>query len=120
MIFTMLNAGRAGATDACREKGVKQIGNVRDWYPDAPDVFIASAIADVGLGAPQAVGDIIVGSFQPGSVKKIGLQNADAVRLALAPKVPKAVADEIVRLRDEIIAHRISVSTEYSGPEFAA
>jgi len=31
IIFTMLNAGRTGAIEACRERGVKQIGNVRDW-----------------------------------------------------------------------------------------
>jgi basic membrane protein A and related proteins len=120
VIFTMLNAGRAGAIEACREKGAKQIGNVRDWYPDAPDVFIASAIADVSLGAPQAVADIVAGRFQPGAVQKIGLHNADAVRLALAPQVPKAVADEIARLRNEIVAQRITVTTEYNGPEFAA
>jgi basic membrane protein A len=30
-IFTMLNAGRLGAIEACREKGVRQIGNVVDW-----------------------------------------------------------------------------------------
>jgi basic membrane protein A len=31
IIFTMLNAGRSGAIDACRERGIRQIGNVRDW-----------------------------------------------------------------------------------------
>jgi hypothetical protein len=49
IIFTMLNAGRYGATEACREGGARQIGNVRDWIALVPDVFIASAIAELGL-----------------------------------------------------------------------
>ncbi|MDQ8020848.1 MAG: BMP family protein [Moraxellaceae bacterium] len=120
VIFTMLNAGRGGATQACREKGAKQIGNVRDWYPDAPDVFIASAIADVSLGAPQALGDILAGRFRPGSFNRIGLENTGAVRLALAPQVPKSVVDEVEKLRQAIVAQKIKVVTEYSGPEFEA
>lgn len=118
VIFTMLNAGRQGAIEACREKGVKQIGNVRDWYPDAPDVFIASAIADVSLGAPQAVGDLLAGQFKSGSKRLIGVENVDAVRLALAPAVSPGVVREIERLRGEIAAGRLEVETTYSGSEF--
>jgi basic membrane protein A len=120
IIFTMLNAGRSGAIDACREKSVKQIGNVRDWYATAPDVFVASAIADVSLAAPQAVADLVGGTFRPGSRNRIGLENPAAVRVAYAPTVPQALLDQVDRLRADIVTRKLVVSTEYSGPEFAA
>ena len=59
IIFTMLNAGRTGAIEACRERGVKQIGNVRDWVAAMPTVFIASAVADSGVAVLRAVEDLI-------------------------------------------------------------
>ena len=73
IIFTMLNAGRTGAIDAMREAGVKQIGNVRDWYPDAPDVFVASAVANVSMPSLVAARDLANGTWEPGKVVQIGL-----------------------------------------------
>mgnify|MGYP002040629656 FL=1 len=49
VIFTMLNAGRQGAIDACREAGVRQIGNVVDWTRRDPDVFIAVSYTHLTL-----------------------------------------------------------------------
>ena len=57
IIFTMLNAGRTGAIDACRERGARQIGNVVDWVALNPQVFIASAIADVSMAVFEAIHD---------------------------------------------------------------
>lgn len=118
IIFTMLNAGRTGAIDAMREKGVHQIGNVRDWHPDHPDVFVASAIANVSIPGFQAAKDLAEGEWQPGVVHQIGLENPEAVSLALAPDVPEEVRATIAGLTDAIVSGAIEVSVEYDGEEF--
>jgi basic membrane protein A len=107
VIFTMLNAGRTGAIEACRDKGAGQIGNVRDWVASNPDVFVASAIADSGLAVFNAVRDLANGSFKPGVFRHIGLEQPEAVRLVIAPSVPEAVRT------------KIEVPTAWSGEEFA-
>lgn len=119
IIFTMLNAGRTGAVDACRDKGAKQIGNVRDWVASNPDVFVASAIADSGLAVFNAVRDLANGSFKPGVFRHIGLEQPEAIRLVVAPNVPEAVRARIAALSAEIAAGKLVVATEWSGEEFA-
>ena len=118
IIFTMLNAGRTGAIEAMREKGVKQIGNVRDWYPDHPEVFVASAIANVSIPSLQAAKDLAAGTWEPGVVRRIGLEDPEAVSLALAPEVPEEVRARITELAEGIASGAIEVSVDYDGPEF--
>ncbi len=118
VIFTMLNAGRNGAVEACRERGIAQIGNVIDWTVIAPDVFIASAVADSGLALFNAAKDVAEGTFKAGSIRQIGLDQPDAVRLALSERVTPDVRARIEALAGEIRAKRLEVSTEWSGPEF--
>lgn len=120
IIFTMLNAGRVGAIEACRERGVFQIGNVRDWVSVDPEVFIASAIANVSIPGFLAAKDLAEGSFTPGTVRQIGLEVPEAVSLTLANSVDSGIQSEIETLAARIIAGEIAVSTEYSGPEFEA
>lgn len=117
IIFTMLNAGRQGATDAMRASGSKQIGNVIDWTRIDPDVFVASAIADVRIPGLEAARDLAEGKWQPGVIKHIGLENPEAVALTLSDSVPAAVRDQIEILRNQIVSGEIEVSTEYDGPE---
>lgn len=117
IIFTMLNAGRTGATEAMRERGVRQIGNVGDWTARDPDVFISSAVANVSIGALQAARDVADGTWEAGTIKTIGLDNVDAVSLALAPDVPEEVRARIDELREMIVSGEIEVSTDYEGPE---
>ena len=119
IIFTMLNAGRMGAIEACKENNVYQIGNVRDWTKAQPDVFVASAIANVSIAAFEAGRDMAQGTWQPGQIKKIGLSNRDAVSLALAPYVPQAVAEQIEQLAHKIAKGEIHVATTYEGAEFS-
>ena len=38
-------------TNLFRERGVKQIGNARDWVESTPDVFVGSAISDAGTNS---------------------------------------------------------------------
>ena len=118
IIFTMLNAGRTGAIDACREFGAFQIGNVRDWYEVAPDVFVASAIANVSMAGFLAAQDFLAGNLETGRIVKIGLENPEAVRLALTPDTPAYVVDTINELSAMIASGEIVVSTEYDGEEF--
>ncbi len=118
LIFTMLNAGRIGAIEACRERGVKQIGNVRDWVTAMPDVFVASAVADAGFAVFQAGRDLSDNLWKGEVVKRFGVRYPDAVRLALAPTVPPAVRDRVHALTKEMAAGAIAIPTTYSGPEF--
>lgn len=118
IIFTMLNAGRTGAIEACQEQGAYQIGNVRDWYPDAPEVFIASAIADVSIASVLATQDYLAGDLVGDRLRKIGLEVPEAVSLAMAPTVPAEVQSEIERLSQKITAGEIEIPEEYDGPEF--
>jgi basic membrane protein A len=117
IIFTMLNAGRVGAIDKCRAHKVLQIGNVRDWYPTAPDVFVASAISNAGLAGFRAAADVAAGKFAPGNKVHIGLEMAEAVSLAMAPNVSDNVRSHIENLANRIVRKEIVVSTEWSGEE---
>ncbi|APW38641.1 BMP family ABC transporter substrate-binding protein [Rhodoferax koreense] len=119
VIFTMLNAGRDGVTQACREKGTRQIGNVVDWTAVDAKVFVGSAIADVGIGVFEAVHDLRDDKFPAGKVRKVGLANAQAVRLAMAPDVPASVRARVAQVADDIVQRRTGVPETYEGAEFA-
>ena len=119
IIFTMLNAGRTGAIEACRERKISQIGNVGDWVATMPDVFIASAIADSGLALLAACEDIAGGKFTPGSISKVGLSRPEAVRLSMATNLPADVRQKIDQAAKDIMSGKLAVSTQWEGPEFS-
>jgi basic membrane protein A len=119
VIFTMLNAGRAGVIEACRARAVRQIGNVVDWVRTDPAVFIGSATADVGRGVFEAVKDTRAGAFPAGTIRRIGLSTPGAVDLTLAPDVPRPIRERIDQAKAGIAAGRIAVPEAYDGPEFA-
>ena len=119
IIFTMLNAGRTGAIEACRERGIKQIGNVSDWVAVMPDVFVASAVADSGIAVLKSVEDFLAGTLVTVRVEKIGLMRADAVRLELSPAVAADIRNRVTALAGQVKSGAIAVSTDWSGPEFA-
>lgn len=118
IIFTMLNAGREGAIAACQERGIYQIGNVRDWYLDAPDVFIASAIANVSMASVLATEDYLSGELRGNELRRVGLEVPEAVSLAIAPTVPTEIRAEVERLSQKVVAGEITIPEEYEGPEF--
>jgi basic membrane protein A len=118
IVFTMLNAGRSGAIEACRERGVKQIGNARDWVAAMPDVFVASAVADAGVAVFQAGLDLSDNLFKGERVKRFGVRDPEAVRLALAATVPQPVRTRIEGLTKEMAVGAIAIPETYSGPEF--
>ncbi len=119
VIFTMLNAGRDGVSQACREKGTRQIGNVVDWVKADPKVFVASAIADVSIGVYEAVRDVQQGKFPAGTIRKIGIANPQAVRLSMADEVHASVRARIALVAADIASGKIKVPETYEGPEFA-
>ena len=119
IVFTMLNAARGGAIEACREKRVQQIGNVVDWTTRVPDVFIGSAIADAGLAVFSAAREIVDGSFKPGIVRPIGLEDPEAVRLALSRRVSDDLRGKIVAESIDVFSDPTMVSTDWSGAEFS-
>jgi basic membrane protein A and related proteins len=119
IVFTMLNAGRIGTIEACREKGAKQIGNVSDWVASVPDVFIASAIAESGVAVQKAVEDLVGGTLKTGVVEKVGLARPDAVRLTISSTVPANIRQRVDELAERIKTGVVSVSTVWDGPEFA-
>lgn len=117
-IFTMLNAGRPGVTRAMEETGkARQFGNVRDYTQDGP-IFVGSAVADSGQAVHLAIDEFSKNTFTPGEHTAIGLENPDAVRLTLAEDVPAALRQRVEGLSQDIIEGRITVKTEYDGPEF--
>lgn len=118
VIFTMLNAGRTGAIEACRERGIWQIGNVGDFVARDPAVFLGSAMADAGLALFNAASDVVKGTFEPGRIRHIGLTDPAAVRLSVNPKVPADVHARIAALAAEIASGTLVVSTTWSGEEF--
>ena len=118
VIFTMLNAGRGGVTEACRERGTRQIGNVVDWVRTDPAVFVASAIADVSIAVFQAIRDARDGAFPAGAIRRVGIADAQAVRLSMAADVPEAVRARVARVAADIEAGRVRVPETYEGPEF--
>ena len=48
---------------------------------------------------------------------RIGLENPEAVSLALSPEVPGEVVEQVEALRDKIVSGEIEVSTEFAGEE---
>ena len=96
----------------------REFGNVRDFTQDDPKIFVGSAVADSGAAAFDAVKDFVQGDFKADTTHRIGLEDPEAVRLTLAEDVPEDVRNKIKQLTSDIVAKKITVSVEYSGPEF--
>ncbi|CAN5530452.1 BMP family ABC transporter substrate-binding protein [soil metagenome] len=118
IVFTMLGAGREGAIDACRELGIKQIGDGADWCAIHPDVFIASAVADTAWCTRQAVVDLMEGHFAGARRRSVGLScgeggvpaNESAVcRLSMAPDTSPGIRAKVDALAELIVAGKIQV-----------
>ncbi|MCU0987269.1 MAG: BMP family protein [Acetobacteraceae bacterium] len=115
LIFAMLDGGREGAIAACRARGVRQIGNVRDWTTDGP-VFAASAVADGAWACGAPIRDLAAGHFAPGAERSMGLADPRVVRLALAGDVPRGVARRVEGLAALVQAGEIAVPETWEEP----
>ena len=78
----------------------------------------ASAVANSGLGLFDAAADVVDGSFRSGVIRQIGLEQPEAVRLAVGPSIDATTQGQIKQLSDEIISGRLEVRTTYEGLEF--
>jgi basic membrane protein A and related proteins len=118
ILFAMIDGGRAGATRACRERSMLQIGNVMDWTSVEPDVFIASAIADSGHCIELAVADFLAHALGIGSKRTIGLEDPRFVRLSLSDRVTPAARESVERAHSQLLAGTLeATSHSYEGPE---
>lgn len=118
ILYTMLNTGRTGAIEACRERGVAQIGNARDWTKVDPEVFIASAIADTGRLVYDWLVRVLADPRAPGRLAELGVEDPQAVRLEMGPRVPPEVRVRIEALRATLVQMRPPWGIEYDGEEF--
>lgn len=118
IIFTMLNTGREGASDAMRGTSVRQIGSERDWVSVEPAIFVGSAVADVSEAVMRATQNLVDGQWLPGEVVRIGLEEASVVNLSLGEDASDAVMDTLVELRSALLSGEIKPSVYYHGGEF--
>ncbi len=108
LVFAMLDGGREGAIAACRARGVRQIGNVRDWTTDGP-VFAASAVADGAWACGEPIRDLAAGRFQAGAHRPVGLSEPRVVRLAMAGDVPRGILRRVEELAAAVQAGAVVV-----------
>lgn len=120
VLFTMLGAGREGAIRACRELGVRQIGDGIDWCAIHPDVFLASAVADSGWASRRAIEDFIGGRFQPGGRHAVGLEDPSVCRLASASVVSAEIIARLAALAQDVLDGKVTVAPQWQGQEFDA
>ncbi|CAG2138749.1 hypothetical protein LMG31506_02003 [Cupriavidus yeoncheonensis] len=118
VIFAMIDGGRDGAIAACRELGIRQIGNVLDWTVRAPDVFLASAIADSGRCVERAIADFRRDAVPFGGAVTFGLAERDVVRLALARDVGHAARAQVEAWGSKLIDGTVRPGLQYEGEEF--
>lgn len=119
IIFAMIDGGRDGVSQACRELPIRQIGNVLDWVARDPAVFLASAVADSGSCVLQAIEDYAQQRFQPQVVRRYGLEDPDCVRLVCGESVSQQHKDVLAQWQGQIVSGMLEPATEYSGPEFS-
>lgn len=112
--FAMLDGGRPGAMSALQRHGARAIGNVRDWTLGDP-CFLASAIADNGWCIAAALEAHLRDDWRDA---RVGIEQPDAVRLALAPDVPGELAARCASLAADVAAGRIAIPEHYDGPQF--
>jgi basic membrane protein A len=118
ILFTMLNAARRGATEACRAAGIRQIGNALDWVRDDPQVFVASALARIDLGVERAIADMVAGHV-PAEIVAFGLADGDFVSLSMAGDVPQTARVAVAEAAEALRSGRIALPETYDGPEFS-
>jgi basic membrane protein A len=118
IVFTMLGTGRQGVIAACRARRAKQIGDGVDWCAVAPDVFVASALADVSWGTYQAVADFAAGRFRAGHHTTVGLERPQLCGLAMCPEAPGSLRSFVAEVRSGILDGALRIPDDWSGTDF--
>lgn len=112
--FQMLDAGRPGAIEACRQAGIRAIGNVHDWTAEDA-VFLASAVADNGVAMEAAIAAFLADRWED---RRIGLEDPAAVRLAYAADVAPELAARCEALRIAVLGGAVEVPEHWAGAEW--
>jgi len=118
IVFAMIDGGRDGVSQACRELRMQQIGNVLDWVERDPSVFLASAVADSGSCALQAIEDHAQDRFAPQTIQRYGLENPDCVRLVCGVAVSQQQQAALAHWQQQLLTGAVQPDTEYAGEEF--
>jgi basic membrane protein A and related proteins len=118
VLFAMIDGGRPGVSQACREHAVWQIGNVLNWVERDPEVFLASAICDSGAVIAQAVEDFAQGNLVLGGCQRFGLERPDLVRLEIAPWVSDEMKQIVAQWQQRILEGSVSIQEHYKGIEY--
>lgn len=118
VLFAMIDGGRPGVSQACREHAVWQIGNVLNWVERDPEVFMASAICDSGAAITQAVNDLAKGQLVLGGYKRFGLESPDLVRLEIAPWVSDDVKEVVAQWQQRILDGSVDIQESFDGLEY--
>ena len=119
VVFAMIDGGRNGTSQACRDLGLRQIGNVLDWVQRDPAVFLASAVADSSLCVERAIADFAADTLQPGHLRTFGLEDPAAVRLALHPQVPASIRASLDDWSQRLLQGGIDAAPDFEGEELA-
>lgn len=118
VLFAMIDGGRPGVSQACREHAVWQIGNVLNWVQRDPEVFMASAICDSGAAIAEAVHDLAQGTLVVGGYKSFGLERPELVRLEIAPWVAEDVRSVVAQWQQRILDGDVQIQAHYEGTEY--
>lgn len=101
-----------GAIQLAKEKGVYIIGYGGDQSEMAPDLFLTSLVVDNPKAIALQVDRINQGTFG-GSVWVAGIKEGIIDIAPFGPAVPKDVAEQISKLREDIISGKLVVPEIY-------
>lgn len=120
IVFAMIDGGRDGVNQACRNGPLRQIGNVLDWVARDPAVFVGSAVADSGRCVAEAIEDFAHDRFDPGKVRQHGLEDPDFVRLVLPSELEARYGEALALWQARLLSGELVPADAYEGPELAA
>ena len=118
IVFAMIDGGRPGVTQACREHGAAQIGNVLDWVERDPEVFVASAICDSGEALFRAIQDYERGVLPLGGYRAFGLEEPELVRLEMGARITAKQRAIVEAWAHKLASGQHLIELSYSGAEF--
>lgn len=118
IVFAMIDGGRPGVTQACREHGAVQIGNVLNWVERVPDVFVASAICDSGEALFRAIQEHGRGELRLGGYRAFGLEEPDLVRLEMGTRIAARDRALVEEWTHKLVSGQHEIALVYSGAEF--
>ena len=113
LVFAMLDGGRVGVNQACRERPIRQIGSVLDWVEREPDIFVAAAVADSGRCVTEAIEDHASGRLRTGGKRWFGLADGTCVRLVLPPALRALYGHSLDTWADRVLDGSLPIDTGF-------